>query len=405
MGFEGAGPWAYRKLSGTELTKELTRLANAQSIHGADVVSLQPCTISRSQDRFIVSQLDVPGGQWRFNGVFDGHAGEETVDHILNKLPSLFHSFLAEALRLAGDGELHHDDVSKVLVDSISELDNSITRDILELFPGGPDGLEKLSDEQIDTIVNDFESGGVNNAKLLRGMRGSTVLVALVDPSGRNLYVASLGDCQAVLGTKTPSGTWKAELLSQNHNGKDLAEVARIHREHPGEDATCVLEDRVLGAIAVTRAIGDHEFRLPAIFTERVFVRTKPGFKLSSVLADWLPRNKTPPYLSNVADVVHVDLTATEREGRFLIMCSDGLTDLYLHDDDRKDINTLQEVADAIVNAFSDRSTTSGVDDNTALHLLREAMGGSDEDKVSRNVTVEMAFRWMDDVTIIIQSI
>lgn len=86
-------------------------------------------------------------------------------------------------------------------------------------------------------------------------------------------------------------------------------------------------------------------------------------------------------------------------------MCSDGLTDLYLHDDDRKDINTLQEVADAIVNAFSDRSTTSGVDDNTALHLLREAMGGSDEDKVSRNVTVEMAFRWMDDVTIIIQSI
>lgn len=119
------------------------------------------------------------------------------MDHVLNKLPSIFHSFLAEALRLAGDGELHHDAVSKVLVDSISELDNSITRDILELFPGGPEGLEKLSDEQIDTIVNDFESGGVNNAKLLRGMRGSTVLVALVDPSGRNLYVASLGDCQA----------------------------------------------------------------------------------------------------------------------------------------------------------------------------------------------------------------
>lgn len=89
MGFEGGGPWAYRKLSGAKLTKELARLANAQSIHGADVVcelslyqfrltylyvtsALQPCTISRSQDRFIVSQLDLPGGQWGFNGVFDG---------------------------------------------------------------------------------------------------------------------------------------------------------------------------------------------------------------------------------------------------------------------------------------------------------------------------------------------
>lgn len=96
MGFEGAGPWAYRKLSGTELTKELTRLANAQSIHGADVVcklslhqlsleclyissALQPCTISRSQDRFIVSQLDVPGGQWRFNGVFDGELSYNVI--------------------------------------------------------------------------------------------------------------------------------------------------------------------------------------------------------------------------------------------------------------------------------------------------------------------------------------
>lgn len=92
---------------------------------------------------------------------------------------------------------MSHDVVSKVLVDAISELDNTITRDILEMFPGGPEELEKLSDEQIDTIVNDFGSGGVNNAKLLLGMRGSTVLVSLVDPSSSNLYVASLGDCQA----------------------------------------------------------------------------------------------------------------------------------------------------------------------------------------------------------------
>ena len=98
---------------------------------------------------------------------------------------------------------------------AISEVDDAITRDIVGLFPGGPEQtpgcqivdarslatqirqIEELSDDEIHAIVNDMQAGGVNNAKVLRGMRGSTVLVSLVDPSGRNLWVASLGDCQA----------------------------------------------------------------------------------------------------------------------------------------------------------------------------------------------------------------
>jgi pyruvate dehydrogenase phosphatase len=101
-------------------------------------------------------------------------------------------------------------------VRAISEVDDAITRDIVGLFPAGPKyppselvgaglgglvpqirQIEELSDDQIDAIVNDMESGGVNNAKVLRGLRGSTALVSLVDPSGENLWVASLGDCQA----------------------------------------------------------------------------------------------------------------------------------------------------------------------------------------------------------------
>lgn len=38
MGYDGAGPWAYRKLAGSELTKELSQAANAQSILGADII-------------------------------------------------------------------------------------------------------------------------------------------------------------------------------------------------------------------------------------------------------------------------------------------------------------------------------------------------------------------------------
>ena len=41
---------------------------------------------------------------------------------------------------------------------------------------------------------------------------------------------------------------------------------------------------------------------------------------------------------------------------------------------------------------------------NLALALLRDSIGGSDTGLVSRNMTVEMEERWMDDVTIIVQN-
>ena len=113
------------------------------------------------------------------------------------------------------NGVLSAATVSSILIRAISEVDDAITRDIVGLFPDGPEdmpvggfvdyrvlapqirSIEKLSDDQIDAIVNDFQSGLVNNTKILRGLRGSTALVSLVDPSGKNLWVASLGDCQA----------------------------------------------------------------------------------------------------------------------------------------------------------------------------------------------------------------
>lgn len=44
--------------------------------------------------------------------------------------------------------------------------------------------------------------------------------------------------------------------LSSYHNGTDQSERERLMEEHPGE-AECVVDDRVLGAIAVTRGKPD----------------------------------------------------------------------------------------------------------------------------------------------------
>jgi pyruvate dehydrogenase phosphatase len=47
-------------------------------------------------------------------------------------------------------------------------------------------------------------------------------------------------------------------VLSSNHNGKNTSESERIRSEHPGEEE-CVLKDRVLGAIAVTRGSSNYD--------------------------------------------------------------------------------------------------------------------------------------------------
>lgn len=102
-------------------------------------------------------------------------------------------------------------------------------------------------------------------------------------------------------------------------------------------------------------------------------------------------RIKTPPYVSNIADVFHRTLPDSPC---FLILSSDGLCSADTYEALQKSL-----IPDRWVNVVS-RSLGQG---NTALSLLRDALGGLDIRRVSRNMTVEMEERWMDDVTIAVQ--
>jgi pyruvate dehydrogenase phosphatase len=84
-------------------------------------------------------------------------------------------------------------DVSEALSGAIAGLDASIGEALLRLFPDAA-ALEDMLDEQIRAVIND---GGPRSAAVLRGMRGTTVLITLVDPKKENIWVASLGDCVA----------------------------------------------------------------------------------------------------------------------------------------------------------------------------------------------------------------
>jgi pyruvate dehydrogenase phosphatase len=86
-----------------------------------------------------------------------------------------------------------------------------------------------------------------------------------------------------------------------------------------------------------------------------------------------------------------------------LILSSDGLQDLY----DNHDIQLSdQEMADrwvGLVGHHMDSTTDMDLQGNLAVRLLRDAVGGDNTELVSRNLTLEMEDKWMDDITILVQ--
>jgi pyruvate dehydrogenase phosphatase len=131
--------------------------------------------------------------------------------------------------------------------------------------------------------------------------------------------------------------------------------------------------------------------------------RTNPGFNFSATtLKDFLARIHTPPYLSNRPDVQHVHLADRDQYAEIrLILCSDGLLDLYL-DTSTSAYDQLPRIWHI---AIDNRDKSLATYNNLAVSLLRHALGGQDTEKVSRNMNVDMEFRWMDDTTILVQRI
>ena len=89
----------------------------------------------------------------------------------------------------------------------------------------------------------------------------------------------------------------------------------------------------------------------------------------------------------------HVELV--KGTSSFLLMCSDGLMDLY--EDQRTELDEIlsKKWVGEVGRGYLKKC-------NLALGVLREALGGEDEEKVSRMMTVEMSFKWIDDTTILV---
>lgn len=98
--------------------------------------------------------------------------------------------------RLETTTSRHPDCIAEDLADAIVAFDDSIAQDFLRLVPD-PDTTSQMTDAQLAAMIHALESSPEHSASINRCMHGTTALIALLDPSRQNLWVASLGDCQA----------------------------------------------------------------------------------------------------------------------------------------------------------------------------------------------------------------
>jgi len=317
------------------------------------------------------------------------------VEHASRTLPAMVKQALESLLR-SFRGHGFPAAVSGLLSDCITRFDHSITADFTRMFPGGPASLQSMSSAQIRHLFQDRASGPRNLTAVTRCLQGSTVILTLTDPSRHNLWVANLGDCQAVLGSRTRAGDWSAAFVTAPHNGNNPSEVLRIRNQHPGE-LECMEDNRIVGFLDPTRSLGDTWLKLPPIFSQRVLLDFRREWNVQRP-ETYVARVKSPPYVSNVPDVHHYPLprgAPGQQRDLFLISCSDGLADLY-------DGQTRPDMIHRWVTVVG-RSIENRTRGNLALSLLRDGLGGADIRLVSQKLTVEMEEKWMDDVTIIVE--
>ncbi|KAJ7713944.1 phosphatase 2C-like domain-containing protein [Mycena maculata] len=395
MGHPGEGPWTFRILPEPFLTAELKRIACPRSNRKVDSLTFQPCSphVYQNQDRFVVEEWNFPGGTWQFNSIFDGHVNHHTVDYVARTLPRNLKESLGAALRELGSRRIPPDRVSQIMRDSVVQLDGSISSNFLDIFPRDLRRLSRMTDREVKNTFQ-RDSTGRSRSAAARCLGGTTLVLSLTDPNEKNVWVANLGDCHAVLGLRHRSGAWTGTLMNHLHAGHDHREAQRVRAEHPREPDS-VRNSRVLGFLEPTRAVGDTWLKIPSLYTSRVFSNLDQDWISQGTLKQCASRISTPPYVSNIPDVYHRDLPSRPW---FLILCSDGLPSAEAYDG--MDTPTMTRTWTEFVGQILDSHSPAV---NTALSLLRTAIGGQDEYKVSRSLTVEMEERWMDDVSISIQ--
>lgn len=157
---------------------------------------------------------------------------------------------------------------------------------------------------------------------LAPALSGSCALLSFYDSQTKLLRVACTGDSRAVLGRRSAKGKWVSKPLSIDQTGQNEDEVARLRKEHPGEEHV-VANGRVLGGLEPSRAFGDASYKWP--------VKTQELVKNSYFGRSYHKMLKTPPYVT--AEPIITTTRIEPQNGDFVVMATDGLWEMLTNDE------------------------------------------------------------------------
>ena len=335
-----------------------------------------------TEDDHSEAVLPVPSGFWSLFGVYDGHCGWETS------------AWLRENLIQALAGALSDTYATKMLPD----LDSPPTPTPEDIEKTFKDTFKRLDDDIVNVALEDvFKSPSRQRSliALAQADAGSCALLSFYDSHSRLLHVAITGDSRAILGRKTKdkdgNPTYEVRLLSAEQDGKSPAEEARLNALHPGEQV--VKDGRVMGW-GMARAFGDARMKWDAETQKKLWHTYLGSYPRSNL--------KTPPYLTAEPEVT----TTPIQPGDFLIMGSDGLWECLSSEEavglvgwwrDQKPSEQETEKPTLLPNELpvvgqdgEDKTVRYRLwgkskkfikqDQNVAVHVVRNALGGADSD-------------------------
>jgi pyruvate dehydrogenase phosphatase len=354
------------------------------------LASNNPC-----EDRYVHGKLPSPwndGKQWMVWGVFDGHAGWQTAELLTTHLLPYVDQSLREVKARSTEELVPNELVQQAIMKAFVDLDDHIVKTAMKTSQSTESLQDKIK-------------------KLQPAFAGSCALLSMYEPATSTLHVACTGDSRAVLGQKREDGSWEAIPLSIDQAGTNEEEVARLYKEHPGED-NIVKDGRVLG-IMVSRAFGDSRWKWSLDFQKEM----KSKFNAPAPLT---PRYdvRTPPYLT--AEPVVTSTRIDPTKSSFLIMATDGLWDnlsnqqsvdligKWLSGETKKEAESptyepfdFGRFQDGMDSKFVEARTTVQ-DENAAVHLTRNSLGGNHHELVAARLAFGSPFsRYLrDDITV-----
>ncbi|KAH8988517.1 phosphatase 2C-like domain-containing protein [Lactarius akahatsu] len=321
--------------------------------------------------------------------------------------------------------------VSRAIQRAFYNVDFEIVNGPLRVLAANVGKLDK-------TDVPDLSQHPMGEASMLPALSGSCALMALLDPSKQDLYVACTGDSRAVAGiweeNEDGTGKWRVEVLTEDQTGRNPNEIKRIRSEHPASEAEDVISrGRILGGLEPSRAFGDARYKWPREVQELLYKAFFAGTGRN--MRSTPSASKTPPYVTATPVITHRKLSlpnpgSTQPESssslKFLVLATDGLWDELSSEEvvalvgghlsglkgtiPKPSLQTLVPTATGSPTVegkeHTRRSAYQGswafVDDNVSAHLIRNAFGGGDEGELRRILSIPAPHsrRWRDDITV-----